>query len=246
MSSRSKAPKSGKSVNSAAKHLSESDAKLISNDVGHFSMVRNFALADVITLMNGMCGTMSIFSSMRYLVSNDRCDLHTAMWFMPFGLLFDFLDGRVARWRNNSSLLGQELDSLADLISFGLAPAALAFAVGMRTRLDAFGLTYFVCCGLARLARFNATVALFPKDATGKVSHFEGLPIPSSLAIVGFLAYSINGLNLSNTDKFPLSILQLPMPMGINAKYGEIHHFTLLFVMHGTAMISRTLRIPKP
>lgn len=77
----------------------------------------NFYIADVITLMNGVCGVMSVFGSMRYLLSSDVCDLYSAMSFMPFGLFFDFMDGRVARWRNNSSLLGQELDSLADLVS---------------------------------------------------------------------------------------------------------------------------------
>lgn len=80
--------------------------------------VSNFYLADVITLMNGICGIQSILSSMRYLITNDVQDLYTAMLFMPCGMLFDFLDGRVARWRNNSSLLGQELDSLADLVLF--------------------------------------------------------------------------------------------------------------------------------
>lgn len=75
-------------------------------------------MADVITLMNGICGIQSILSSMRYLITNDVQDLYTAMLFMPCGMFFDFLDGRVARWRNNSSLLGQELDSLADLVLF--------------------------------------------------------------------------------------------------------------------------------
>ncbi|KAI9316502.1 hypothetical protein BX666DRAFT_1951398 [Dichotomocladium elegans] len=82
----------------------------------HFSLVRNFYVADVITIMNGVCGVMSVFSSMRYLLSMNLSDLYLAMMFIPFGLLFDFLDGRVARWRKNSSLLGQELDSLADLV----------------------------------------------------------------------------------------------------------------------------------
>ena len=65
-----------------------------------------------------------------------------------------------------------------------MAPALLAFDVGFRTYLDTVVLTGFICCGLARLARFNATVALVPKDAKGKAAYFEGLPIPSSLAIV--------------------------------------------------------------
>jgi CDP-diacylglycerol--serine O-phosphatidyltransferase len=66
--------------------------------------------------MNGVCGVQSVLSSMRYLSSNNVHDLQTSMILMPMGMLFDFMDGRVARWRNNSSLLGQELDSLADLV----------------------------------------------------------------------------------------------------------------------------------
>lgn len=104
-----------KKSKSNRKNLSETDQKLI-HPTGHFSMVRNFQLADLITLLNGVCGAMSIFSNMRYLAYNDPTDLYTAMGFMPFGLFFDFMDGRVARWRNRSSLLGQELDSLADVV----------------------------------------------------------------------------------------------------------------------------------
>jgi CDP-diacylglycerol--serine O-phosphatidyltransferase len=67
--------------------------------------------------MNGVCGVQSVLSSMRYLTTNNVRDLYTSMYLMPLGMLFDFMDGRVARWRNNSSLLGQELDSLADLVN---------------------------------------------------------------------------------------------------------------------------------
>jgi phosphatidylglycerophosphate synthase len=80
------------------------------------TLYSNFYLADVITLMNGICGVQSVLSSMRYLLSNDVRDLYSSLIFMPLGMMFDFMDGRVARWRNNSSLLGQELDSLADLV----------------------------------------------------------------------------------------------------------------------------------
>lgn len=59
---------------------------------------------------------MSILSSMHYLLSNNTTHLWMALAFMPFGLLFDLFDGKVARWRGKSSLMGQELDSLADLV----------------------------------------------------------------------------------------------------------------------------------
>ena len=66
--------------------------------------------------MNGVCGSFSIFSSAQYLITNDPDYLWSALALPLAGLMFDFLDGRVARWRNTSSLLGQELDSLADLV----------------------------------------------------------------------------------------------------------------------------------
>lgn len=70
-------------------------------------------------------------------------------------------------------MLGQELDSLADSVSFGVAPAIVAFCLGLRTHADVSVLIVFICCGIARLARFNATVASIPHDATGKAKYFE-------------------------------------------------------------------------
>ena len=66
--------------------------------------------------MNGFCGSFSLFSSANYLATGDEYYLHNALLFPLGGLLFDFLDGKVARWRKSSSMLGQELDSLADLV----------------------------------------------------------------------------------------------------------------------------------
>ncbi|CAD6893572.1 unnamed protein product [Tilletia controversa] len=155
---------------------------------GHFSLVRNFHLADAFTLMNGFCGAQSLFASGRYLVTSDPIHAWHALWFPLFGAIFDLLDGKVARWRNSSSMLGQELDSLADSTSFGAAPAFAAFALGLRLPLDTLILTGFVCAGIARLARFNVTTASIPHDPSGKARYFEGLPIPSSLILVGGMA----------------------------------------------------------
>jgi hypothetical protein len=80
-------------------------------------LLRAYHLADFITLMNGFCGVMSIMSSMRYcLTPSHTRNLWAALALMPLGLFFDFFDGKVARWRKKSSLMGQELDSLADLV----------------------------------------------------------------------------------------------------------------------------------
>src|ERR1700761_8736470 len=74
----------------------------------------------------GFCGVMSIFSSMRYCLGppSAYANLWAALGFMPFGLFFDFLDGKVARWRKKSSLMGQELDSLADLVRVSFSPCS--------------------------------------------------------------------------------------------------------------------------
>jgi CDP-diacylglycerol--serine O-phosphatidyltransferase len=95
------------------------DAELVKfiESNGHFSLVRNFHLADAFTLMNGFCGAQSLFASGRYLVTSDPTHAWTALAFPLFGAIFDLLDGKVARWRNSSSMLGQELDSLADSVS---------------------------------------------------------------------------------------------------------------------------------
>src|SRR6185369_6317362 len=99
---------------------------------------------------------------------------------VPVAIVFDIFDGRVARWRSRASPLGRELDSLADVISFGMAPAAIAFSIGLDTLLDQAILAVFVLCGLSRLARYNVTAADL-SDASGKVSYYEGTPIPTSV-----------------------------------------------------------------
>jgi len=213
--------------------------KLLAEDTGHFSMIRMLHLADLITELNGFCGVMSVFSSMRYCLGppSALANLWAALAFMPFGLFFDFMDGKVARWRKKSSLMGQELDSLADLVSFGLSPAAAAFAIGLRTPVDHLFLTFFVLCGLTRLARFNITVANVPKDETGKSKYFEGTPIPTSLSIAALMAYWVGqGWTLEN----------LPLGTWASGTIFEFHPVVGLFVLSGVMMTSKTIHIPKP
>jgi len=227
----------------SSKKEAENVLKAYEQDDGHFSFVRNFRLADLITIMNGVCGSLSLFSSARYLLTNDEDYLWTALALPLAGMLFDFFDGKVARWRNSASMIGQELDSLADLISFGVAPAFLAFTVGLRTPLDTVCLTGFICCGLARLARFNATVALVPKDATGKAAYFEGLPIPSSLGLVAMLSYWTHRGWIFGREGVPLGTVQL---WGAEGGGGELHLVSVVFACWAAAMVSKTLRVPKP
>lgn len=200
-----------------------------------FSMIRDFQVADFLTLGNGFAGMGSVLASMKYVATNDVQMLQLAFALLPISLVCDFLDGRVARARREVSLLGQELDSLADLVAFGVAPAALAFALGMRGGLDAIGLVYFVGCGISRLARYNATAATL-SDESGKVAYFEGTPIPTSLVLVFFYAV------LASMGKIGAAL-----PGGeVMAGPFVLHPLVLLHVVSGSMMISKTLRIPKP
>ena len=111
---------------------------------------------------------------------------------LPLALVCDVLDGYVARLnRSRQSLLGADLDSLADVISFGVAPAVLGFTLGLRGGWDMLILTYFVVCGVSRLARFNVTASALADATTGKVKYFEGTPIPTSIVIVMLLGVAM-------------------------------------------------------
>src|SRR5512139_1260450 len=102
----------------------------------HFSMIRGFHLADVVTLGNAACGMAGVFLAMVYVTSGALTDFVWAAAMAPLAFAFDILDGRIARWRQPLAALGQGLGAVADVISFGVAPAALAFAGGMRGGWD--------------------------------------------------------------------------------------------------------------
>ncbi|MET0755011.1 MAG: phosphatidylcholine/phosphatidylserine synthase [Pseudoxanthomonas sp.] len=201
----------------------------------HFSMLRDFHLADWFTLANGFCGTGAVFASMRYLQEGNVRDLLVGMALIPLAFIFDALDGRIARWRKCSSTLGRELDSLADVISFGVAPAALAYACGLQGGWDWLILSYFVCCGVSRLARYNVTAEQLSGE-DDKVKYFEGTPIPTSLALVILLAVAASTGNIGESVWF--GSLRLGPWL--------LHPLVLVFALSGSLMISKTLRIPKP
>src|SRR5919109_266992 len=122
------------------------------------------------------------------IASDNRRFLWTAFLLLPSALICDVLDGYVARLdTRRQSSLGADLDSLADVISFGVAPAVLGFTLGLRGGWDMLVLVYFVVCGVSRLARFNVTAAALADTETGKVKYFEGTPIPTSILIVAVL-----------------------------------------------------------
>lgn len=200
----------------------------------HFSMLRDFQLADWFTLGNAFCGTGAVFAAMRYLQDGDLRVLLAGMGLIPLAFVFDALDGRIARWRKVASTLGRELDSLADVISFGVAPAALAYACGMQGGWDWIVLSGFVCCGVSRLARYNVTAETL-SQGSDKVKYFEGTPIPSSLLLVIVLAIAAWQGRIG--DALWLGEVQLGP--------WQLHPLVLVFAASGAMMVSKTLRIPK-
>jgi CDP-diacylglycerol--serine O-phosphatidyltransferase len=197
--------------------------------VQHFSMLRSFHLADLLTIANGCCGVGAVFRAMRFMESHAIRDIYIAVLLIPLAIVFDVLDGRIARWRHQASPLGREMDSLADVISFGVAPATIAFALGLRTASDQLMLVYFAVCGLSRLARYNITAEQLAA-ASGKVTHFEGTPIPTSIVPLTMAVLAFRSGYL-----LPVEVLGV-----------HLHVITFVFVLSGSLMISKTIRIPKP
>jgi len=200
----------------------------------HFSMLRGFHLADFFTLGNAACGMAGVFLAMAFMASGSLAQFITAAAMAPAAFVFDVLDGRIARWRHQHSALGRELDSLADIISFGVAPATLAYAAGLRGGWDLALLVYFVCCGVSRLARYNVTAEDLSAGAD-KVAYFEGTPIPTSVLLTGLLALA------AWQDRIGEQLYGGAWLLGP----WELHPYALLFGLSGSLMISKTLRIPK-
>ena len=198
-----------------------------------FSMIREFQLADWFTLGNAVCGVSALFAVMSYLQSLDIVHVYFACALIPLALIFDVLDGRIARWRQKSSAMGRELDSLADVISFGVAPAAIAYGCGAQGLYDRIVLVFFVACGVSRLARYNVTAESL-SAGSDKVRYFEGTPIPTSVLLVLLLAAGA-----------AQGALGAGLWWGAMAIGGfTLHPLVLLFALSGSLMISR-IRIPK-
>ena len=198
-----------------------------------FSMIREFHLADWFTLANAVCGTGALFSMLTYLQTTDIRHVYFACAMVFAALAFDVLDGRIARWRQKTSGMGRELDSLADVISFGVAPAVIGYGCGMQGLYDRIVLTCFVACGVSRLARYNVTAEALSGDG-GKVKYFEGTPIPTSLLLVILMTGAASQGALGESLWFGHAVFA-----GFT-----LHPLVLLYAVSGSLMVSR-IRFPK-
>jgi CDP-diacylglycerol--serine O-phosphatidyltransferase len=173
-----------------------------------------YVLPSLFTVGTLVCGYFAILSTLKgsqMLAAGIGATLSlvafdNAAKAIGWAVLFDGLDGRIARLTNSSSEFGREFDSLADVITFGVAPAFLAYAWGVRALEEVDGTQLvlhlrqigwiatfgFVICGAARLARFN----IDSTKATSDRRYFVGLPIPASAGVVAAVVH---------WAKFPLS-----------------------------------------
>jgi CDP-diacylglycerol--serine O-phosphatidyltransferase len=139
-----------------------------------------FVLPTLFTVGNLFCGYLSIWSSI-------RGTFETSALLIIGAAVLDALDGRIARLTNSTSKFGEEYDSLADLVSFGVAPAVLAHSWGLAdfARLGWMASFLFVVCGSMRLARFNIQTRVVDKR------YFVGLPIPAAAGVIATLVLAV-------------------------------------------------------
>lgn len=165
-----------------------------------------YIVPSLLTTANIFCGFYSVLEALKgfhnALNSSVISDLSaqaairhfdTAAICIGFSVLFDFLDGRIARMTNTTSEFGVELDSLADVLSFGIAPAILAFAWGYSPILDlqkvGWAVSFmFLVCGALRLARFNVLARKPVQDKSVK-KYFVGMPIPAGASLIAAIVH---------------------------------------------------------
>ena len=159
-------------------------------------MLRGFHLADFLTLGNAACGVAGVFLAMLYAVELSKGYFYAAAAMAPAAFIFDVLDGRVARMTNSQSAFGEQMDSLSDMVSFGAAPALIAYEWGLKG-LGRWGwIAAFVYCACAalRLARFNVNTGVVDKR------WFQGLPSPAAAALPAGFIWLANDLGIKGYE----------------------------------------------
>jgi CDP-diacylglycerol--serine O-phosphatidyltransferase len=177
-----------------------------------------YALPTAFTAGNMFLGFVSVMKSfsgalgMAAQSPNYTSHFEQAALMIGLAVLLDGLDGRIARMTNTTSDFGREMDSLADAITFGVAPAVLAFSWGvfgvntegnaaLRDHLHRLGyfLSFvFLLCGSARLARFNVTTNPVPKNpGRPDRKYFVGVPIPAAAGLLAAVVYAAGGQPLA-------------------------------------------------
>jgi CDP-diacylglycerol--serine O-phosphatidyltransferase len=169
---------------------------------------------------------LNIFCGFRSLLHTAEGDYILASWFIILAGIFDVLDGVMARITKSSSEFGVEFDSLSDVVSFGVAPSFLAYAVQLHN-LDGIGMLLSampMIFGALRLARFNAQLVGYEKE------YFKGLPIPAAAIMIAsfVLTFYHPGIELNALESsiFSPMVFMLSLLMVSTLKYDAVPKFT--------------------
>ncbi|MEE2986915.1 MAG: CDP-diacylglycerol--serine O-phosphatidyltransferase [Nitrospinota bacterium] len=175
-----------------------------------------YILPSLFTTGNVFCGFYAFIA-----VLNEK--YYVAAWALVVAIIFDILDGRVARLTKTTSAFGVQYDSLADIISFGMAPAFLAYSWVLKPfgRLGWMAAFLNLLCGTLRLARFNVT----KPDIRGQ--HFIGLPIPAAAAVIASIVIAFEDMFATRMNPiFMVAVVYLlAFLMVSNIKYPALKRF---------------------
>jgi CDP-diacylglycerol--serine O-phosphatidyltransferase len=186
---------------------------------------RIYLLPNLMTAGNLFCGFIAIIRCIqaRFAVMVGELDTpqqlyNEAVWFIIGAVVFDSLDGRLARLGGRESLFGKEFDSIADIVSFGVAPALLVVFLILSPDLNdhfrlsgvLIGFVYLLCAGV-RLARFNVIThpLVYTNQAKYDTKDFVGLPVPAAAGMIGSLVLLLNAVDDLNNWVFSLPPLML-------------------------------------
>ena len=176
-----------------------------------------------IHILPSLFTTGNVFCGFYAFVAVLNEDFYQAAWAISVGMIFDGLDGRIARLTKTTSAFGMQYDSLADIITFGMAPAFLAYAWVLKPfgRLGWMAAFLFLLCAALRLARFNIT----KPDISS--AHFIGLPSPAAAVVVASIVIACEDLFATRINPFimVMVIYGLAFLMVSNIKYPAFKKF---------------------
>lgn len=197
-------------------------------DAGEASHI--YLLPNSLTAGNLFFGFLAILRCIQANYATDPITISNyykqAVWFILFGVICDALDGRVARLGGRESLFGKEFDSIADIISFGVAPALMMIFLVLTPTVDQYpvflqiswliGFVYLLCAAV-RLARFNVLThpMLPPAEQLEGTNDFFGLPVPAAAGMIASLVLVIVSLEIPMIDSRSLALLIPPFMLAI-------------------------------
>jgi len=169
-------------------------------------------------LLPNLITSGSLFAGFYVIIASTNGDFVRAAWFILLSAILDGLDGKVARMTGTTSKFGVELDSLADVVAFGVAPGVLMYTWALKPfgKLGWLAAFLYVVCGALRLARFNVQVS------TVESKRFVGMPIPAAASIVAtcvLLFYELGGTGTVKKVSVVMLVFLLAFLMVSNVKY---------------------------